>query len=175
METIEHKVAESILQTAKDSITIAGQTYEFGKPTVATVIMCSHLISLIPEVRQVDPDNIAYEMLRVSKDMNVIGEIAAVLILGAKRVAEHRKVRVSARRDDPNASSEETIEIEEKDALAENILLELSVKELSSLITGRLTNLGIGDFFVLTTSLAEANILKPTRSGVGDETTASGQ
>lgn len=149
---IETKTAEAILQSGSETFTVAGQDYEVSKPTVATVIMCSELISQIPEVRDVDPENIVYEVLRVAKDTKIIGRIAAVLMLGAKRVLEHRKVSV------------ESVEIDETEYVAQNILLEYSPKELEMLITGRLTKLEIGSFFGLTTSLAEANILKPTKA-----------
>jgi len=151
-QTIENRVAEAILQTGSESFTVAGQQYEVSKPTVATVIMCSELISQLPEVRDVSPENIVYETLRIAKDTRIIGRIAATLILGAKRVLEKRKITV------------ESVEIDETDYIAQNILLEYSPSELNDLITGRLSKLEIGSFFGITTSLAEANILKPTRS-----------
>jgi hypothetical protein len=150
-KTIETKTAEAILQSGSETFTVAGQDYEVSKPTVATVIMCSELISQMPEVRDVQAEYIVHETLRVAKDTKIIGRIAAVLILGAKRVLEHRKVTV------------ESVEIDETDYIAQNILLEYSPTELEQLITGRLYKLEIGSFFGITTSLADANVLKPTR------------
>lgn len=157
-KTIEQQTAEAILQTESKTFTVAGREYEVGKPTVATIIMCSELISQLPEIREVSPEDIVNETLRVAKDLSLIGRIAATLMLGAKRVLEHRKIDV------------ESVQIEEVEYIAQNILLEYSPSELATLITGRLTKLEIGSFFGITTSLAEANILKPTRSEseVGD-------
>ena len=150
-KTAEQQVAETILQSASETFTVAGKQYEVGKPSVGTVIMCSELISQMPEVRDVQAEHIVHETLRVAKDMKIVGRIAAVLMLGAKRVLEHRKVTV------------ESVEIDETDYVAQNILLEYSSTELEQLITGRLYKLEIGSFFGITTSLADANVLKPTR------------
>lgn len=179
-KTIEQQAGEAILQSASETITIAGTEYVFGKPSVATIIMCSELISLLPEVDGKDPSWVN-NSLRIAKDSRVLGEIAAVIILGAKRVMEHRKVQTLTQTRKKSLlaafrkSSDKFIEEEEKDALARNILLELSPSELSELITGRLARLQLGSFFGITTSLAEANVLKRTKSGVEDETIQSGQ
>lgn len=180
MRTNERKVAETILQEKDKKITVAGVEYTFGKPTVATMIMISALVSELPSV---DPKatggNIVREVLRTAKDSEKIGEIAAVLILGAKRVLEHRMVsRIQPKRRPWSIflpSDMETIQTEEKDALAKDLLEEMTIDELQGLIIGRISDLHVGSFFGLTTSLTTANILKATKSGVEGKTTVSGQ
>jgi hypothetical protein len=179
-KTTEQKASQAILQTEKEDIVIGGKTYKVGKPSVATIIMASEYISQLPAVdKSARGVEIVTEALRVAKDSRVIGKIAAVMILGAKRVSEHRKIsRMPAKRRPWWAfwrSDEELIETEEIDALADEILLECDATEINRIVSGRLTELGVGSFFGLTTSLTTANILKPTVNGVGEKTTQSGR
>lgn len=176
----EKKVAETILQEKDMSVTIGGKAYEFGKPTVGTMIMVSSLIAQLPPVdAKAKGADIVREVLRTAKNSAVIGEIAAVLILGAKRVQEHRKVSATPPFTRPWwafwRSDDKSIVTDEKTALAAGILNEMSVAELQELIISRISDLQVGSFFGLTTSLTTANILRPTRSGVDGKTTVSGQ
>lgn len=172
-KTPEQRTAETILQQ-KERVTIDGHEYEVGKPTVATVIMVSEAVSHLPKMNRVKNEDIAYEVLRTAKGTQALGRVAAILILGAKRVKEHRpdNTFMIAQPKRPwwqfwqcwHKHPEEEKPREEVEVLAERITDTYTPRELSQLISRRLFDLQIGDFFGLTTSLAEANILKPTRS-----------
>ena len=56
--------------------------------------------------------------------------------------------------------------VDRKTELAEKILLYVSPSLLLKTIIGRLNQLEVGDFFLITTSLSEANLLKPTKEVV---------
>lgn len=67
METIEKKVADTILQRSSDSLEIDGNVYPIAPPSTATIILISELIAGMPEVR-IDADNILFEVLNKAKD-----------------------------------------------------------------------------------------------------------
>lgn len=170
-KTPEQEAAEAILQET-ERVTIDGTEYEVGKPTVATVIMVSEAVSHLPKMNRVKNEDIAYEVLRTAKGTQALGRIAAILVLGARRVKQHLP---AAGEETPtrhpwwqfwkrSKTKQDNEPREEVDALADRIMETYSPRELSQLISRRLFDLQIGDFFGLTTSLAEANILKPTRS-----------
>lgn len=167
-KTIEGQVADSVLQSQTETITIAGKEYRYGKPTVATVIMVSSLVSQMPEVNtDITNAELTAEVLRVAKDSNVIGEIAATLILGAKRVQEITEAPRKAHRTHWWAfrkRNDAKSQPNEYEALARDILLEMDAEEVSKMIVKNLSNLQLGSFFAITASLAEANVLKSTKS-----------
>jgi hypothetical protein len=181
METIEKRVAGAILQEPSGKLTINGQTYEVAPPSIATLISVS---SLVQELPKTDRDaGVLSEVLRTAKDSKVIGEIAATLILGAKRIRERRmvRVRIPAKRkwnwrrlSFTDQTQKETTELQ---CLSETILDEVPPKELSELIGKRLIDMQVGDFFALTTSLSEIRMTKSTRevdpTAHGDSSTGS--
>ncbi len=63
--------------------------------------------------------------------------------------------------------------ISEVDRLAEIVLSELAPATLNAILTRRLVDMQIADFFALTTSLTTANQIKPTREV--DKATVSGE
>lgn len=170
-ETIEKKAADTVLETA-DVITVGGREYRIAPPTAGTLIMVSALVSVLPVVRR-NTDNALYEVLAAAKGSEVLGKIAAMLILGAKRVKEHRRITVTAtgyykrwswrkfRR--VSAERQADTEVYEADYLADCLLNDMTVKELNDIIVKRLGGSQFGDFFVLTTSLSEVNLLRRTR------------
>lgn len=168
--TIEKQTADAILQSAKETIEIGGQQWEIGKPTVGTIIMASELISQLPKFKdEMTGKDIIPEVMRVAKDAKVIGKIVALLILGAKRVQEHRKSgKCSWWRCLLDLLFHRKEVREEIDALADLILKELDPDRIFSIISNRLGNLQLGSFFGITTSLSQSNILKATK----DETDA---
>lgn len=179
MDNLEKKVADTILQRASDVIEIDGREYPIAPPTPATIILVSELVSEMPAVDR-KAGSILHEVLGTARDMRIIGRIAATLILGAKRIRENRMVMVAeeapARRwswkkfrftlQQPERSEA----IFEVDYLAERILYEVSPGTLLKIVSKRLGMMQIGDFFELTASLSEANLLKRTKEAV----TASG-
>lgn len=173
METIEKKVADTILQRSCDSIEIDGNVYPIAPPTPATLILISELIAEMPDVR-LDAENILFEVLNKAKDCKVLGKIAATLILGAKRVNEHRTVIVDSLfsrrvfswkrfRFETDYSKKKKVEVDELDHLSKLILEGCTPKTLRELVAKRISALEISDFFGLTTSLSEANLLKRTK------------
>lgn len=180
MDNLEKKVTDTILQRASESIEIGGVEYPIAPPTPATIIMVSELVSTMPEVNR-KTDSILHEVLSTAKDLSVIGKIAAVLILGAKRVKEQRKfTKVTGKTRKRFWSlrkfrfvSEQVTHISgvlEVDYIAERILDEVTPETLLKVVSKRLGLMQIGDFFELTTSLSEANQLKRTK----EVATASG-
>lgn len=172
MDNIEKRVSEAILQNHSETIKIDGIEYPITSPTPATLILVSELVSSMPFVNR-KATNIMYEVLRTAKDMAIVGKIVATLILGAKRIKEKRKVlktkieyyehwswRKFCKVIDSRKIMEEQLEI---DYLAERLLEEVETKTLLSITANRLAKMQIADFFELTTSLSEANIIKRTR------------
>lgn len=157
--TTEEQVASSVLQQKDQTIEIGGREYRFGKPSVATIIMVSGLISKLPEVNtDITDGELTEEVLKTARHSKVLGEIVATLILGAKRVMA---IRESKRHWWQRKDSE-------YDRLSRDVLLECDAKELSKLVIDNLTNLHLGNFFAITASLAGANATKPTKDGAED-------
>lgn len=157
METIEQKVAQTVLQQT-ERIAVGGKTFTVAPPSVATLILVSEAISRLPQ-HHLDNKKIVDESLSVARDCKVIGDIVATLILGAKK---GRKCGFSA-----------LLNSIRKRRLSRMLLEELTPSELNLLLVRLLKRLQIGDFFELTTFLIEVNLLRPTK--VVSETTASGQ
>ncbi len=172
METLEKKVADAILEKATDVITIEGNDYPIAPPTTGTLILISELVSTMPIVDK-NTKNALYEVLCTAKDLSVIGKIAATLILGAKRIKEQRKVSETkiARRKRwswrkfcmVTDTMTKSVDVLEADFLAEKLLDEVTTQTLNNIIVKRLGESQFGDFFVLTTSLSEVNLLRKTK------------
>lgn len=178
--TIEQSVADAILQH-RSSIEVDGKAYEIASPTPATLILISSLISTLPRIEK-NPKDILQEVLRVAKDYSIIGEIAAILILGAKRVEEKcivetdefiiEKVFSWRKLKYKSVAKKRIKEVLEKDALSHALLYNCSIDVISKIIATRLKDMQVSSFFAVTTSLYEVNLISPTKEV---ETTASGQ
>lgn len=83
-QTIESKVASAILERPVASIELEGVKYDIAPPSIATLILVSEIVSTLPEVKPVSGDKILYSVLHIAKDYRALGDIVAVLILGAK-------------------------------------------------------------------------------------------
>jgi len=183
MDPIEKKVAATILEKG-DKVQVGGKTYVVAPPTTATLILVSELVAQIPPINKAErPGEILNESLRIAKDCRVLGEIPAVIILGAmgleeaKNITEEQEIVDSSLcgliKKKKKVTVEKNIIIDRKKELTDILLYHTSPRELSELTANLLMSLEIGDFFGFTTSLAEINLLKPTKREV--ETTASGQ
>ena len=168
-KTTEQRVAETILEKGQ-TIQIGTKTYTVAPPTTATLIAVSELVAQMPAIKT-DPNNIAAETLRIAKDCRILGDIIAVLILGERNLQQTRKTEKKRFFGLLIETKEETYDA--KAELAKTILQETSPKQLNSALVALLQGMEIADFFGLSTSLIEINLLKETR-GV-EETTASGQ
>lgn len=158
-KTTEQKVAEAILERPIVTATIDGAEYRMAPPTLATLIEVSEIVSTLPIVnaREVKNEQIIYSVLRNAKDYRKIAHICAVLLIGAEpdnlsTDKPKRKIWRFKRR--------KTSEVE---TLASKILQSLSPLQAWELITKALSAMEIGDFFAITTSLSEVNLLKPTK------------
>lgn len=177
-KTIESKVADAILQKA-DEITIRGKVYSVAPPSVATLILASEAISQLPQT-SLNSEKIVEESLYIAKECRALGEIAAILILGAKGLTEQVKVKKAV----PKLCLfglfrwHKRIEVEvmedRKARLARELLEDLTPRELNQLVARLLQKMELGDFFGLTTFLFGINLLRETKVET-KKTTASGQ
>lgn len=158
---IEQKVAETILQDS-EKIKIGKMTYEVRPASVATLIQVSRLIAELPDVKleMNSSEDILVGSLMIANKCDILGLIGATLVLGAskptntppymERLLKRLKIGFKTKHE----------------KLAEKILFELGSKELNVLIVQQLGKLEIGDFFGLTTSLLDVNILRKTKGVV---------
>lgn len=167
--TIEQRVAQTILQKATE-ITVGDKTYSVAPPTTATLILVSEAVSQLPHLK-LDEKNIVGEVLSVAKDCSLLGDVAAILILGAKGLTETVTRRRRFVWPFNRLKVKETID--RKAELSREILETHSPSSLHNLIATLLGGLDLADFFALTTFLTEVNLLRQTK--VETETTAFGQ
>jgi hypothetical protein len=156
-QEVEQKTAETILQKPEE-VVIGGETYAIAPPTTATLIAASELIAELPQIR-LDGESVVSESLFVARDCRVLGDILATFILGA-RVGKGVKRRfwglVKAR-------------VDNRAALSEKILNELSPRQINSLLSNVLSKMETDFFFGTIIFLVEVNMTRATK------TTASGQ
>lgn len=156
---IEKKIADTILQEPQE-VEVGGVKYTVAPPTTATLIRISELVSEMPHVKPTSK-NILYEVLSVAKDCRVIGDIIAVLILGEKNRTEKREV---AKYNFLGMSfCKRDVVVNRQAELAEELLNNMSPKQLNTLAIQLLMSMEISDFFGLSTSLIEVNLIRPTR------------
>ena len=173
-KTLEQQVVDTILQRKTTSLEIDGRTYEIPAPTPATIMLVSEETSKMPLINK-ETKSIFLETLRTARDCKAIGRIAAILVLGAKRIRENRQVVISETkkwswRHFRFTKNQETMS--ELDFVAMRIMEDITPATLNETITKRLMEMQLGDFFGLTTSLSEINTLARTKEV---EQTAHGQ
>ena len=170
--TLEEKAADTILQRAA-KVKIGGTEYEAAPPSIATLILVSEAVSRLPQ-RKLDDKSIVSECLAVAKDCRPLGDIAAIMILGARHIND--------KTNDPHTEqkgwfrrlfSRKSKTVTKKEALAQEIIDTYTPSELHGLITMLLQRMDLADFFALTTFLTEVNLLRQTKVETG--TTAFGQ
>lgn len=170
--TTEQRVASAILENATESIEIGGEVYTLGDPCIATLILVSELISTLPKVSDVPRDQVLYAALHYAKDFKKVGEICAILILGAanlteeieveKEIVEYERFLWLFRKKKIRTVTEKVI-VDKKAELAKLLLYHVRPSVMFNCIVKRLQDMEVGHFFSIITSLNEANILKPTR------------
>ncbi len=174
-KTIEQRVAETILQKPTE-IKVGGKTYTAAPPSIATLILVSEAVSRLPHLK-LDDQDIVRETLSVAKDCRILGDIAAILILGARQVNEQViKVQTEEKRvlwGLFRRKRKTSVITDRKTELSKEILEELSPSQMHQLITQLLAGLDLGDFFALTTFLTEVNLMRQTK--VETKTTVFGQ
>lgn len=164
--TIENMVASAILEKDIAEIEIDGKIYKIAPPTIATLILVSEIISHFPIVeKKVPKETMLYHVLHYAKQFSALGEMTAILILGAKGLIEERIETIEKRYlfGLIRRKQERKIIIDKKSELAKIIMENVRPSVLFDLIVNRFNQLEIASFFGITTSLSEANILKPTK------------
>lgn len=172
--TLEQKAADTILQKAA-KVNIGGKEYEAAPPSIATLILVSEAVSRFPH-RRLDDKNLVLESLNIAKHGKVLGDVAAILILGARHFNDKDKNPQRAEKGwfrrlfsrKPRLTQRTQGEI-----LSQEILETYSPQKLYDLIAMLLQRMDLADFFALTTFLTEVNLLRQTK--VETETTAFGQ
>lgn len=169
---IENLVASAILERSVGTIEINGQRYDIAPPTLATLILVSEIVATFPVVdkSKIEKTDRIYSALHNAQYFRRIGEMLGVLILGAKNIMETR-TRIEKRKwlfglIRRKKKITETVNRAKElgDVLIENIRPTLAY----DLIIALLQQNEISSFFAITTSLSEANIIKPTREVVND-------
>ena len=174
-KTIETKVSQTILQQ-QEEIVIGDQTYSIAPPSIATLILASEVVSHLPQDK-LDENHIVEETLSIAKDCREIGDLAAILILGAGHINDRVERRETRRRSLLWGlfHTERTVIITEtaKEALSRELLENTTPRDLHNAIARIILKMQVGDFFGLTTFLTEINLIRPTK--VVTDPTASGQ
>ena len=167
-KTIEHKVAQAVLQQPTQVI-VGDRTFNVAPPTIKTLVLASATISQLPQVN-LDEKRIVEESLFIAKDCAILGDVAAILILGAKGLKEtatrRRKGFLGL------LGFKHKVIIDRQAELADFIIENLSPKQIREVLMKIIHQLQLGDFFGLTTFLIDLNLLRPTKV---EETTAFGQ
>lgn len=166
-EPVQANVSNTILQKPIDSVRIGEKEYTIPAPTLATIIRVSELVSQCP-VMPVDGDpsalkdsDIIYYSLHFAKEYHVLGEVLAVMILGAKVC------------DEPVTKRNGLLGIHRvtksrKAWLGDEILNSIRPTELLKLLIRLVQSLDIAPFFAVTTSLNAINLLRPTKRKVSE-------
>lgn len=169
--TIENRVASVILEKPIGSICINGKEFKIGPPSLATLILVSEIISTLPIVENTDDkEKRTFSVLRYARDYRPLADIAAILILGAKNLTEIQEKTITKKYLFGLFKKEKKITevVDNKALLAKEILYNVSPSEIFNLIVKQLKENEASSFFVITTSLSEANLLAPTREVVKD-------
>lgn len=166
--TIESRVAATILERTVSTLEIEGVTYNIAPPTIGTLILASEIVSFFPQIDDIDDKQRIFMALFKAKDFKMLADLAAVLILGSKRLTEEREVTVEKRHlfglIKRNHRMKQTVDLRAE--LAKKILDNVRPSVLFEVIVRRLRDNEIMTFFAITTSLNAANILKPTKAEV---------
>lgn len=172
--TLEQKAADTILQRAA-KVNIGGKEYEAAPPSIATLILVSEAVSRLPQ-RKLDEDLLVSECLGIAKFCKPLGDIAAILILGARhfndrplnpqRAEKGWFRRLFKKKPKPSL-------LTQGERLSQEILETYTPHKLYDLIAMLLQRMDLADFFALTTFLTEINLLRQTK--VETETTAFGR
>jgi len=158
-KTIEQNASKTILQAPKE-VKVGDTVYEVAPPTMATLILASELISQLPATK-LDNNNILFETLSIAKDCRLVGDIVATIILGARNLtSEKETVKTHCF---GFLKKKKTVHINNLSELSKKLIEELSPAELNNVFAEILKTMQISDFFGLTSSLLEINLLRQTR------------
>lgn len=142
------KVSDTLLSGGV-SLSLLGEEVTAPAPTLATWVEVSGLVS---QIRDLPEDEVSlFNILEMGEDAAVYAKILASFLVGVRR--DNAKERLIK---------------------ADDLMYKLSVIELGAALLSILEQSNIQELFMLTTSLKQMRLTKPTREVV-DETTALGQ
>ncbi len=172
---IEARAAGTILQRPFP-IAVGETTYMVPPPTLATLILASEAIAGLKAAAP-DEKDVVRSAIAVAPEYRALGDILAVLILGAKEA--DRPVR------DGGASTgrgplgwlrrKRGKRVTKRERLAREVMEEMTPGEMYRAVARIIESMGLAGFFGLTTFLTGINLLRPTKVAAGTtEATASG-
>ncbi len=175
MDSIENKVADTILQKPF-CVQIGEETYKVAPPSIATLILASELIAQLPGLK-LDSKQVMFESLFIAKDCKVLGEIVATLILGADNLTSEKEIVVIEKHCFGLIRKKKkiTVQIDNKAILSDKVLKKIPPSRVNTITISILNRMEIGDFFGLTASLIEVNLIRPTKPMEEAEMIVSGQ
>ena len=163
--TAETKTADALLQRPQ-LVTIGNKTYQVSPPSLATLMLVSEELSLIPqELFSVSKeDDVTLHALRSARHAHGLARAIARIILGAPTPFPSLLERVcNAVRPDP------------MERLAKRLSVDHSPRELALAFVELAQRLEVGDFFAFTAFLSALKITAPTQEGkAGTNPTAPG-
>lgn len=157
-KTIEQTVAETILEQHQ-KIDIGGKQYYIAPPSIATLILVSEAIARLPK-QNFNPEKIVQESLNYAKHSRILAEIAAIIILGARKYLGREKDRKKQSKWCLFRRNRHKRDIKR---LTDEIIFNMSPRELNTLFARVLKTMELSDFFGLTTFLTEINLLQQTK------------
>ena len=175
MDSIENKVADTILQKPF-CVQIGEETYKVAPPSIATLILASELIAQLPGLK-LDSKQVMFESIFVAKDCKVLGEIVATLILGADNLTSEKEIIEVEKHCFGliRKKKKRTVQVDNKAILSDKVLKKIPPSKVNTITISILNRMEIGDFFGLTASLIEVNLIRPTKPMEEAEMIVSGQ
>lgn len=174
MKRIEELIGEAILQDTQPLEVEGVGTLQVAHPSTATLIEASKAIGklpILPSLRGKEGKALTYALAN-ARDCDVLGDVAAVLIIGKKCINLRIKKPLS-----PNSWKNNRFfrffqrSVSLRKVIADALLEDYTPEQLQNIVTSCLGMQQIGFFLNTITSLNEANLLRQTKS----ETTAFGQ
>ena len=172
-KTLEQRVVDTLVldNLTGNTLDVGGETYTFADPTPATIMMVSAEVSKMPSIDS-NTKNILCEVMLKAKDARPIGRIAAILLLGAKRIRQNKKMHFCHQERKWSWCKFRFVNKwvkcvnqnqSELDYLTDRILEEVTPETLAKFIGKRIGEMQVGDFFGLTTSLSAINMIRATK------------
>lgn len=164
-DNVQAKAAATILERKLAQVKIGDGTYAIAPPSIATLIMLSEIASGLPKAGEVKAEDILQWVVSNAKDYSALGELAAVLVLGAKAIMEDEELGQQDGKKGISLfnRSRKTKRGTLRQEMAKKILREVSPAQLSKIIAKAFGSLEVGDFFGITTSLGAVSILTPSK------------
>lgn len=151
--TAETKAADALLQRPQP-VTIGNKTYHVSPPSLATLMLVSEELSLIPqELFSVSKeDDVTLHALRSARHAHGLARAIARIILGAPTPFPSLLERIfNSVRPDP------------MERLAKRLSVDHSPRELALAFVELAQRLEVGDFFAFTAFLSALRITAPTQ------------